>query len=162
MSVRTARPEDLEAVMDLEDSCFGAGERWSRRSWADDLAAGDRHVLVIEEDEGDERAAGRPAGAATFHLVVDLCDLDRIMVRPDRRGRGLGGELLARGLDWARTHGADRVLLEVREDNPSARHLYESAGFTVWSRRAGYYGAGVDALVMGLDLTTTPSEENHV
>jgi ribosomal-protein-alanine N-acetyltransferase len=44
-------------------------------------------------------------------------------------------------------------MLEVRDDNPAARGLYESRGFQVLSTRRRYYQPGdVDAQVMRLAL----------
>ena len=53
---------------------------------------------------------------------------------------------------WMALHEAPRVrdvFLEVRADNPAAQSLYERAGFSVITRRRGYYQpSGTDALVM--------------
>ncbi|GAE77431.1 ribosomal-protein-S18p-alanine acetyltransferase [Cutibacterium acnes JCM 18918] len=88
------------------------------------------------------------------------------MVTPAARGRGLAVELLARGLDWATSRGCHTMMLEVRRDNDPAISLYRRFGFETISQRPNYYGGGIDALVMSVDLpraeTTTPSEENHV
>ena len=58
------------------------------------------------------------------------------------------------------------MMLEVRRDNSPAIGLYRRFGFETISQRPNYYGGGIDALVMSVDLpraeTTTPSEENHV
>lgn len=47
-----------------------------------------------------------------------------VAVSPSRRGRGIGGELVARSLDRCR----GPVKLHVEYDNP-ARRLYERLGF---------------------------------
>ncbi|MGH6741140.1 MAG: GNAT family N-acetyltransferase [Bradyrhizobium sp.] len=48
---------------------------------------------------------------------------------PAFRGLGIGRRLLQRALEAARAGGLSRVELTVREDNPGAIALYESAGF---------------------------------
>lgn len=48
-----------------------------------------------------------------------------VAVRPDMRGRGIGGELISRSLERCR----GSVKLHVEYDNP-ARRLYERLGFT--------------------------------
>ena len=51
-------------------------------------------------------------------------------LRPDLTGRGLGGEFLRRGIDFARSHvGAERILLNVAAFNERAITIYERAGF---------------------------------
>ena len=63
--------------------------------------------------------------------------------------------ILARLLDLARWHRADRVFLEVRPSNRSAIALYHSAGFNEIGKRPNYYPgprAREDALVMAMEL----------
>jgi RimJ/RimL family protein N-acetyltransferase len=50
---------------------------------------------------------------------------------PDRRGRGIGRELIGRTLDAARAFGLVRVELTVRHDNVAALALYRKLGFGV-------------------------------
>ena len=101
------------------------------------------------------------AAVATFH-GFDVADLDRIMVTPAARGHGLAVELLSRGIDWARSRGCRTMMLEVRRDNDPAISLYQRFGFETISQRPNYYGGGVDALVMSVDLPATTTEANHV
>ena len=56
-------------------------------------------------------------------------ELKRMYLRPDRRGRGLGKELLALALEWARRHGARAVRLDTSERMVAAQRLYEAHGF---------------------------------
>ena len=150
------RMTDLDAVMAIEQASFDSV--WSRSSWAEEIVPADHRLTLVAGD--DEVAA-----VATFH-GFDVADLDRIMVTPTARGRGLAGELLSRGLDWATSRGCRTMMLEVRRDNDPAICLYRRFGFETISQRPNYYGGGVDALIMSVDLprteTTTPPEENHV
>lgn len=51
-------------------------------------------------------------------------------VREDRRGKGLGRRLLRTAVDWLFDDAAmSQVFLNVRQDVPHARSLYESVGF---------------------------------
>lgn len=151
MSLAVASEQDLAGVVALEQQCFTAGERWSEQAWREEITGHDRHVVLAVAGRTETEPSGAdamPDGAATFQCVEDLADLHRIMVAPPRRGHGLAGQLLADGLGWARQQGADRMLLEVREDNQPAIALYLRHGFRTIARRANYYGAGAHALVM--------------
>lgn len=82
------------------------------------------------------RAEGRPVGIAvcfrgmsTFH-ARPLINIHDLAVLPDWRGRGAGRALLSAVEERARATGCCRVTLEVQDDNPRARRLYESIGFT--------------------------------
>ncbi|WP_341856183.1 GNAT family N-acetyltransferase [Brachybacterium sp. GPGPB12] len=86
-------------------------------------------------------------------LAGDLADLHTIGTR--REGEGIGRALLAWCEQQARDGGAERMPLEVREDNTRARAVYAAAGYREIGRRRGYYrirGRRIDALVMERDL----------
>jgi GNAT superfamily N-acetyltransferase len=55
--------------------------------------------------------------------------MDGIAVHQDRRGKGIGTLLLNGVADFARTHGYQRIRLDVVNTNPDARRLYERMGF---------------------------------
>ena len=52
----------------------------------------------------------------------------------------------------ARESGADRLLLEVREDNAGALAFYAARGFVEVDRRRRYYRDGATAVVMRFGL----------
>jgi ribosomal protein S18 acetylase RimI-like enzyme len=58
-----------------------------------------------------------------------------VAVDPQYRGRGIGRQLTARALQHAREQNGRSVMLQVREDNPTAIHLYDSLGFYEMTRR---------------------------
>jgi ribosomal-protein-alanine N-acetyltransferase len=53
---------------------------------------------------------------------------------------------------WSREKGAPAMMLEVGVKNASAIALYEKLGYQNISTRKGYYGPGLDALVMRKEL----------
>ena len=56
-------------------------------------------------------------------------ELKRMYLRPTHRGLGLGKQLLATALDWARVSGARVVKLDTSDRMEIARALYEAHGF---------------------------------
>ena len=58
--------------------------------------------------------------------------------------------LLAGVLEVAGRTEADRLLLEVREDNTAALAFYARSGFTEIDRRPRYYADGATAVVLRL------------
>ncbi len=91
-------------------------------------------------------------GVATFQLVADTADLHRVVVAPEKRGRGIGRALIEAGFTWAAARQGRRMLLEVEHDNDAALALYRRLGFAELARREDYYGAGRHALVMQYDI----------
>ena len=78
-----------------------------------------------------------------------------VAVRPEMRGRGIGRALIERFFRNAREGGAERVFLEMRDNNPAA-NLYLACGFEPIGRRRAYYrtstGESLDAITFGRKL----------
>jgi aminoglycoside 6'-N-acetyltransferase len=68
-------------------------------------------------------------GAQVPRIKVDL----GIAVAPEWRGRGVGTALMQAAEDWARAHGAERMVLDLNAANEGARRLYERLGYEVHS-----------------------------
>jgi [ribosomal protein S18]-alanine N-acetyltransferase len=97
---------------------------------------------------------------AGFALALDLgneCEILSLGVVPEQRRFGTGGALLYSICLLARQRGAERVTLEVAEDNAAARALYAKRGFILIGRRRNYYcqtRGAVDALILSRPLLT--------
>ena len=75
-------------------------------------------------------AGGVVVGSVALReLGGDAYMLKRMYLRLRCRGSGVGKQLLATALDWARANRARVVRLDTTERMVAARHLYESAGF---------------------------------
>ncbi|MGP5054025.1 GNAT family N-acetyltransferase [Brachybacterium paraconglomeratum] len=161
-SLRPATLEDVEEIAFAELELF-PDEAWSVFQLAEEVEHPDRrYVVAVEEGAEPARSpdgrtlpsrGGRLLGYAGIMLAGDLADLHTIGTR--REGEGIGRALLAWCEEQARTGGAERMLLEVREDNTRARAVYAAAGYREIGRRRGYYrirGRRIDALVMEREL----------
>lgn len=76
---------------------------------------------------------GLPVGAARLMRPGDglPAELISMYVAPAHRGAGLSRRIVEAVLERAREHGEPTLRLDVMEDNPAARRLYEGCGFTV-------------------------------
>ncbi|MCZ4259527.1 GNAT family N-acetyltransferase [Limimaricola sp. G21655-S1] len=77
--------------------------------------------------------------------------IDGIFVAPEARGRGVGSRLIEALAQEARQRGYVEIRLEVIDENPRARALYERRGFTAAGRRP----LGVLRLLFGFRAATT-------
>ncbi|ASK65117.1 GNAT family N-acetyltransferase [Brachybacterium avium] len=148
-ALRPVTLEDVEQIAFAELELF-PDEAWNVFQLAEEIAHRDRRYVVAAQGE---RAEGALLGYAGIMLAGDLADLHTIGTRDE--GRGIGRALLAWCETQAREGGAQRMLLEVREDNDRARAFYTAAGYREIDRRRGYYrirGRRIDALVMQRDL----------
>ncbi len=94
-----------------------------------------------------------PDGFVMARVAAGEAEILTLAVVPAARGQGLGRTLLQAAINKAREMGATTMFLEVGADNPAARALYASLGFTKVGDRKGYY-QGRDALVLRLPLVT--------
>jgi ribosomal-protein-alanine acetyltransferase len=144
-TIRTARPDDVAAVVDLEAATQGT-DAWSEALVRDGIEGGLPTVsYLVAEDDGVR-------GYAVASYAGDIAELQRIGVAEQARRRGLATALLDEVLAHAPSTGADRMLLEVRADNRGALSFYAARGFVEIDRRPRYYRDGTDAVVMRLPL----------
>ena len=94
-------------------------------------------------------------GHAVVSVVADISELQRIAVDAAHRRAGLATSLLEEAVGLARSEGADRLLLEVREDNAGAIAFYVARGFVEIDRRPRYFRDGGTAVVMSRNIQPT-------
>jgi ribosomal-protein-alanine N-acetyltransferase len=134
---------DLDELFPYEETLFGT-EAWTRQTYVEELRDTDtRQYIVARSSELGTMGCGG------LLVLAETAQVMTISVRPTFQGHGVGRALLRELIVRARASGATELLLEVREDNRVARHLYESEGFAVLGTRRGYYANGsVDAVTM--------------
>lgn len=107
-------------------------------------------------DQAGVFAIEAPDGFILMRVAVDEAEILTLAVRPGARGRGTGARLVADGVARATGEGAERVFLEVADDNAAALSVYRRAGFVEAGRRPRYYaradGSRRDALLLTLNL----------
>lgn len=128
--------DDLDRIMAVMEAAFDPafGEAWNRRQVEDALILGNsRYGLAM--------AGGDCAGFYLARGGYDEEELLLLAVAPEFRRKGIGLQLLEDFASSARSHGAERLLLEMRRDNP-AIHLYRKFGFEQIGERPNYYRLG--------------------
>ena len=141
LAIRQATTADLLAVFRIEKTSFN--EPWPYAAFEHYLE--EPAFLVADED-------GKVVGYVLATVVPNhgrpLGHIKDFAVHPDRRGEGVGTELLSQALATVTARGAQSVKLEVRADNDAAIGLYQSFGFEHFRTVPRYYGDGTDAYVM--------------
>jgi ribosomal-protein-alanine N-acetyltransferase len=141
---------DLDSVIEIMNSAFDErfGEAWTRSQCGGILPMPGVKLVVA-------RIEGRAAGFSLHRTISDEAELLLLAVDPDLRRQGIGRMLLDDFLNNARSNGATRVHLEVREGNPAVI-MYRTAGFSLAGRRRKYYrgrfGGEFDALTLSRAL----------
>ncbi len=142
LEVRPAGPDDTEAVAALERDALGS-DAWPAGLVAEGVSGRVPTTLYLVASEDDAVLA-----YAAVSIVADLAELQRIAVAATHRRTGLASDLLTRVEHEAMTRHADRLLLEVREDNHVACAFYAARGFTEIDRRPRYYADGTTAVIL--------------
>lgn len=134
---------DAARCAELEEQLFPGDDPWPERSFLAELAVKHNHYVGARVDD---KLVGYAGIARLGRLRPYEYEIHTIGVDPAHQGRGIGRELLARLLAFARDGD---IFLEVRTDNGPAIALYESEGFTkVGVRRRYYQVSGADAYTM--------------
>ena len=149
--------DDIDRIMAVMATAFDPrwGEAWNRKQIEGSLGMTNTHYRLIDETGGYPEE-GRPAvGFAMVRAAPGEEELLLIAVDPAARRRGLGARLIAQLCEDARARDAERLFLEMRENNP-AKDLYLACGFEPIGRRKDYYrtsdGIGIDAITFAKRL----------
>ena len=129
--LRSAGPADLDRVEQIQALSPDASH-WPARDYLD------YRFQVAEQD-------GCVVGFVVWRQLVDTeCEILNLAVVPEIRRKGIARALLEPIL----RDGKNRVFLEVREANQSARMFYKSMGFQEVSIRRKYYQNPPDSAIV--------------
>ena len=103
------------------------------------------------------------AGYVLLRQVFDEAEILSIGVLESCRGKGIGSTLITSAAQSAIEAGANRLLLEVAEDNTTAIRFYENLGFAEIGKRPKYYlcdrnSRHIAALLLAAPLPLVGSE----
>jgi ribosomal-protein-alanine N-acetyltransferase len=148
--IRPLTVSRLDEVVAIERASFS--DPWSREMFRSEiLVGGGTYARFAEQD-------GVLVGYLCAVLVEDEAHVGNLAVDPTERRRGVAQMLLDDLVQAARTAGAVRVTLEVRETNENARKFYYKNNFIDVAIRKNYYrNPNEDAIVMLRSLREGPS-----
>ena len=133
--IRLARPDDVPSIVSLLGRLFG-----QEADFEPDPERQRRGVEMIIADPSVGRilvceSGGEVVGMTSLLLTVSTVEggpaawLEDMVVAPDRRGDGVGRELLEAALELATVRGATRVTLLTDRTNDVAQAFYRRHGF---------------------------------
>ncbi|MBI5631535.1 MAG: ribosomal protein S18-alanine N-acetyltransferase [Elusimicrobia bacterium] len=143
-SVRPARPQDIEALFEIEKR-WPTTPGWSREQFQRELDFERSYFVVLE-------LGGLVRGYAGLWILPPEAQVTTLAVAPEAAGQGLGRLLLGHLIELCRGRGLKKISLEASAKNERALRLYRGFGFRVVGRRAKFYNDGSDAILMDLAL----------
>ena len=123
----------LNELERLHAACF-PNKPWSANDFAD-----------LKKSGCDIMASQN--GFAVWRVVADESEIITIGVHPNVRRAGIASAMLTLIENDAKQRGAQKIFLEVAENNHPARAMYERNGFVQIGVRPKYYD-GIDAILM--------------
>ena len=146
IAYRVANAFDLPVFVSLDKDLFPYSP-WSASQYKEEFSSPTRHFVVALDE-----AQSIIGYAGVFAPGAAEADILTVGVVPAHRGKGIAKALMALITNWAKAHGSTAMMLEVKSDNTDAIGLYESLGYSKLNVRKDYFGAGLDAQVMRLEL----------
>jgi ribosomal-protein-alanine N-acetyltransferase len=164
-TVRDHRPEDVDTLWKIDQSCFAPGIAYSRYELKTYMRRGGTFTLVAEaageavEGNGDARGEGEvPAEERVLGFLVAECGrrgighIITIDVQSQARRHRVGSALLDAAESRLRSAQCQLVRLETAVDNIAALSFYKRRGYNVLQTIPRYYSSGVDALLLEKQL----------
>jgi len=155
-ALRRAHPVDRRGVLAVDHLAFEPFWRLDETGLADAVHATPSARFRVAVAGGPVGAgAPRTAEPVLGYSVIGRAShrgyVQRLAVAPDHHRSGLGGALLADGLQWLERRRVRRVMVNTQERNLGALALYERTGF---ERQPG--GLAVLALHLRADAAPLP------
>lgn len=143
--IRRMTLDDLDEVLKIEREVFP--DSWSRKSFEFEVIHNKYSLpLVIT-------LQNKIVGYSIVWKLFEEFHIANIAIHPQMQNRGLGSYFLQEILNLSTEQ--DYALLEVRESNQAAIHLYKKFGFLKLGIRTRYYANGENALIMKKQLKKT-------
>jgi [ribosomal protein S18]-alanine N-acetyltransferase len=152
--IRLATLADLDALVSLEESCFAVP--WSRKSFEAELLGNSFSQILVIPGPREQPEIPLLAYICVWVIFEEIRFLN-LAVHTHFRGQGLAKQLILQALCIGSAQGCCRGMLEVRNSNQVAKHLYEFFKFKEYGRRSSYYtNPSEDAILMILEPISKP------
>jgi ribosomal-protein-alanine N-acetyltransferase len=151
--IRQADKSDIPSLVELDEECFDTYYYRTTKFNESDFQAYlfcRKSLLLIAVR--DSRLVGYVAGTMRTSRFRSIAHLDSIAVLTTARDEGIGGRLLDLFVQDAKQHDCQIVLLEVAEANKQGLAFFSKRGFQTIGDLPGYYGRGLDGVLMQLSI----------
>jgi GNAT superfamily N-acetyltransferase len=135
ISFESAQPSDLPGLSALLNLLFSQEHEFTpdttaqQRGLAAILERPDTGRILVGRHHGEVIAMVSLLFTVSTALGGRVALLEDMVVKPLHRGQGLGSQLLAYALAFARTQQVLRITLLTDHDNVTAQHFYQQHGF---------------------------------
>lgn len=136
MTLRKARPSDLEAIVLLDHKVLKTN--WHERLYLEEITNKNTHFWILELE-------GLIVGFLAIKVIADEGEILQFAVDPDYQGQGFGSLLMDYALENLNIMD---LFLEVSDSNEIARKFYKKYDFQLMRIRKNYYGPDQNGIEM--------------
>lgn len=136
MTLRKARPSDLEAIVLLDHKVLKTN--WHERLYLEEITNKNTHFWILELE-------GLIVGFLAIKVIADEGEIMQFAVDPDYQGQGFGSLLMDYALENLNIMD---LFLEVADSNEIARKFYKKYDFQLMRIRKNYYGPDQNGIEM--------------
>lgn len=140
--IRKAKLDDIHELMAIEEECFA--KPYSYDTFYNDL--NDEKVIVFVEE-----IAGKIVAFISLYCFLGEANLQQIAVSNKFRNNKIAQNLVSYAISYLKGCNAEKLYLEVNEQNVVAISIYEKLGFKKVITRKNYYG-NMSALIYEMML----------
>ena len=148
LKIEKLKSSDIGQVIEISKSQFGANG-WQTDLFRADLDNENHFAFVAKLDD---EVVCFVFIMKTFGEKGEDFNILNIATKKGYENKGIGTEVFAFLIKFAKNLGAKGLWLEVRENNHNAIKFYTNLGFAIDYVRKNYYANGDNALVMSLSL----------
>ncbi|PJK12213.1 GNAT family N-acetyltransferase [Lysobacteraceae bacterium NML120232] len=140
MTIRHLQNSDVPALLPLMQAfCVHEQLQWDsaqRSRLLQQLLENPQFGAVLLAEHDRQLAAYAVIGFCfSLEFAGRFALLDELYVAPEQQGQGLGKRLMQAARQLAAEHHCPAIRLEVSDDNPKARDIYQRSGYRMQPRR---------------------------
>jgi len=139
MNIEYMTIDDFEQIKDNLIEEFD--DFWSQSMLKNDIEKDNSKYVVAKEND-------EIVGFGGIWILPDDVQISNIVVKKNKRKKGIGSLLLDRLIEIAKDTKKDSISLEVNEKNTDAINLYEKNEFEILGQRKNYYNGKDNAIIM--------------
>ncbi len=160
ISVRRAKIEDLQFLLNLENESFPVYQRNSKQNIKHGLISRFQETLIAEIKQKPKIAIG----SVVLFKYIHTLRIYSIAVSNEYQNKGIGELLVNHVKEYAIRNNYDRIMLEARANNNKLIDWYKTRGFQIINVLKDYYSTGEDAVKMELKVngTTRSKKTNNI
>ena len=144
ISIKQINEKYIDLCYELDSNSISL---WSKKQWANEFKKEGTKVFGISH-------TNLVIAICVFQVVLDEAQINYFVINQKFRKKGFGTYLMVYLIKRCKKLNVNKILLEVSQNNLSAKNFYSRFDFSTVGIRKNYYRDGSDALLKEKELVT--------